>query len=211
MEYPLFKYAARHWYYHAVCAEEGGSIVPLCKAFLMSEGYAFSVCRDWTQSCKDAQGKLIPILYASVLGLPKVTSSLILEGADVNPRSKYGWTPLMATSLNRHTPIELTQLLLDHGAEVNAQDDRDCTALISAASDGNVQAVGTVLDNGADIDAHDEHYQTAMTMASKHRFDKIVRQLLERGACVNSPGSVKALMFTDKYGRLTVPGTRSQS
>ena len=205
MEYPLVKYAARYWKYHAVCAEEARSIVPLCKAFLMSEGYAFSMWRefgDWTQCCEDAQGKCIPILYASVLGLTKVTSSLILEGADVNPRSRYGWTPLMATSLNRHTPVELTQLLLDHGADVNAQDDRGYTALISAASKGNVQAVGTVLDNGADIDAHDEHYQTAMTMASKHCFDKIVRQLLERGACVNSPGSVKAFMFTVKNGRL---------
>ena len=206
MEYLLVKYAARYWYYHAVCAEEGSSIVALYKAFLMSEGHAFSMWRepgDWTyQSCMDAQGKCIPILYASVLRLPKVTSSLILEGADVNPRSKYGSTPLMATSMNRHTPIDLTQLLLDHEAEVNAQDDRACTALISAASEGNVQAVGTVLDNGADIDAHDEHYQTAMTIAPKHRFVKIVRQLLESGACVNSPGSVKALMFTVEYGRL---------
>lgn len=38
MEYPLVKYASRYWHYHAVCAEEGRSIVPLCKAFLMSEG-----------------------------------------------------------------------------------------------------------------------------------------------------------------------------
>lgn len=206
MEYPLVKYAARYWYYHVVCAEEGSSIVPLYKAFLMSEGHPFSMWRepgDWNyQSCMDAQGKCVPLLYASVLRLPKVTSSLSMEGADVNPRSKYGSTPLMAASMNRHTPIDLDQLLLDHGAEVNAQDDRGCTALISAASEGNVQAVGTVLDNGADIDAHDEHYQTAMTMAPKHRLYKIVRQLLEKGACVNSPGSVKALMFTVEYGRL---------
>ena len=206
MEYPLVKYAARYWYYHAVCAEEGSSIVPLCKAFLMSEGHAFSMWRELGdrtyQSCMDAQGKCTPILYASVLRLPKVTSSLIVEGADVNPRSKYGSTPLMATSMNRHTPIDLNQLLLDYGAELNSQDDRGCTALISAASEGNLQAVGTVLDNGADIDAHDEHYQIAMTMARKHRFEKIVRQLLEEGACVNSPGSVKALMVTVEYGRL---------
>ena len=196
-EYPLAKYAARYWYIHAERAGESKSIVPLSKALLTSEGYALSICMklgDWNyHSCIDAQGKCMPVQYASILNLPKVTGSLISEGADVNSRSKNGWTPLMATSAIRHTPIELIYVLLDHGAVVNAQDDHGCTALILASSGGNLQAVGTLLDNGADIDAHDSSDHTALTRASLCGNAKVVQKLLERGASISSLGSVSAL------------------
>ena len=206
-EYPLAKYAARYWYIHAEEAEESKSIVPLCKALLTSEGYALSISmklRDWkSHSCIDAQGKCMPVQYASRLNLPKVTGSLISEGADVNSRSKSGWTPLMATSVMRHTPIELIHVLLDRGAEVNAQEDHGFTALILASiigSAGNVQTVETLLDNGADIDAHGSGCQTALTRASLCRDAKLVQKLLERGASISSPGSVSALRWVVEGG-----------
>ena len=210
-EYPLANYAARYWYIHAEGAEESESIVPLCKALLMSEGYALSICISLgdrkSHVCIDAQGKCMPVHYASILNLPKVTGSLISGGADVNSRSKNGWTPLMAASTIRHTSIELIYVLLDHGAEVNAQDDRGCTALILASFAGNVQAAGILLDNGADIDAHESCDQTALTRASLCGNAKVVQKLLEEGASISSPGSVSALRWAVARGDYMLANT----
>ena len=145
----------------------------------------------------------MPVLYASMLRLPQVTSSLVLGGADVNPWSKGGRTPLMVNSANMHTPIELIQLLLDHGAEVNAQDEHDFTPLISASIEGHVQAGRTLLDNGADIDARNQDDQTALALAAWLSFGQVVEQLLERGASTCSPVTLEALEFALDYGLYT--------
>ncbi|KAK4117923.1 hypothetical protein N657DRAFT_584570, partial [Parathielavia appendiculata] len=62
------------------------------------------------------------------------------------------------------------RLLLDNGADVNAQGGQYGTALQAAASKGEMEIVRLLLDNGADVNAQGGEYGTALqAAASKER------------------------------------------
>ncbi len=59
---------------------------------------------------------------------------------------------------------EVVRLLLNHGADVNAQDKRGRTALMRATTTFNVTAVRLLLEQGADRNLVDEKGQTALDL-----------------------------------------------
>ena len=200
-EYPLAKYAIFNWGDHAERAEEGGNIIALSKAFLR-EAYRlprWEVPGSWYSPCFDLQGVYLPLLYASSYNIPKITSALILEGADVNASNRSGWTPLMGMLMYHHERMDLVQLLLKHGADVNARNADGDTAVIIAASNGKVQTVRILLDNAADMDAVSRKGNTALTEAAKHGHLKVVRFLLDRGVSVRHPLGSEALKWASSY------------
>lgn len=62
--------------------------------------------------------------------------------------------------------LDVIQLLLAHGADVNAKDDFGMSLLYQAAGDGNTKIVEHLLDNGADMDAKSEAGVTPLIIAS---------------------------------------------
>ena len=203
-EYPLIEYANSSWADHAERAGEDGNIVALGKSFLMSKIYRLPEWLAFRHSrlgcCSDAQGKHLPLLYASTLNVPKITSALILEGADVNACNKDGWTTLMQITMNRNERIEFIQLLLKHGAEVNAQNRFGVTAVMIAARSGNLQTVRMLLDHGADPHAHDQDTgDTALTLATRGGHTRVVKHLLDRGVSISSHSAVEALQTASLY------------
>jgi ankyrin repeat protein len=75
--------------------------------------------------------------------------------------------------------------LLDKGADVNAKDGHEYTALSSASDDGHTQIVKALLEAGADVNAKDGYENTALSLASNEGYREIVKALLEAGADVN--------------------------
>lgn len=94
---------------------------------------------------------------------------------------------------------EEVQNLLDKGAEVNAKDDDDITALMYAADCENDKIAELLISKGADINAKDNDGMTAL-MECEH--NKIVELFINKGADINAKNNDgwTALMFAVESG-----------
>jgi hypothetical protein len=82
----------------------------------------------------------------------------------------------------------ITRLLLERGADVNAQGGEYGNALQAASFDGNEKIVKLLLDKGADVNAQGGRYGNALQAASSRGHEAVVQLLLDTGADVNAQG-----------------------
>jgi hypothetical protein len=68
-------------------------------------------------------------------------------------------------------------VLLERGAEVNAQDDMGRTALIEAARQGYADTVRALLEKGADVNTQDRDKDTALSNAVKNNYSDVIALL----------------------------------
>ena len=87
-------------------------------------------------------------------------------------------TALICAAFNCR-PVEILQLLLDHGANVEAKDSQGMTSLVHAANAGNTLGVQLLLKNGADINAKDLFGKIAWDYAKRGKHKEIKRLLQE--------------------------------
>jgi ankyrin repeat protein len=142
------------------------------------------------------------LYYASLAGLVEVARELI-DGRkqDVNAQGDYlentlqaalfGYVnPFQATSASIRDHDETVELLLNKGADVNAQGGPFGNALqIASASFGDhKEPVELLLRWGADVNAQGGHFGNALQAASYSNRQEVVELLLSRGANVNSQG-----------------------
>ena len=120
--------------------------------------------------------------YAAKMAREKVVEFLILNGAHVNARDAAGSTPLHRVARTQRiiTPrgdpagaMDLirkskekgevvAELLLDHGAEVDARDALGQTPLHRAAESDNRPVAELLVKRGADVAAQDKHLMTPL-------------------------------------------------
>ncbi|KAL1600753.1 hypothetical protein SLS60_007141 [Paraconiothyrium brasiliense] len=87
---------------------------------------------------------------------------------------------------------EIVKILLDQGAEVNAQGGRLGKALHAASWDGNETIVKLLIDKGAEVNAGDHVIGNALQLAAVAGRNLVVELLLDAGADINTS--------YDKYG-----------
>jgi ankyrin repeat protein len=81
-------------------------------------------------------------------------------------------------------------VLLASGADVNARDLQEGTALLRAAgSFGNAQIVEALIEAGADVNAADKNGQTALMWAARWGDSSRVKALIAAGANANNRDS----------------------
>jgi ankyrin repeat protein len=92
---------------------------------------------------------------------------LLAHGADPSIPTDFNVTPLMVASgigwvegvtyeWSPQETLETVKFLLDHGADVNAQDTEDLrTALMGAAHKGRNDVIELLVQHGADLSLHD--------------------------------------------------------
>jgi ankyrin repeat protein len=103
----------------------------------------------------------------------------LAKSADPNTRGRRDMTLLMYAAA--FGSPEAVQLLLDSGADVNAKNSLDATALIWAAADS--QKLRLLLDRGADVNARTKLGRTPLMVAAAcDGCADIVRLLLAKGA-----------------------------
>jgi ankyrin repeat protein len=80
------------------------------------------------------------------------------------------------------------QAFLEQGADVNARDQWERTALYYAAEKGHKEVVELLLEHGADVNARDQGGRTALQHPAEKGYEEVVELLLEHGADVNACG-----------------------
>lgn len=93
---------------------------------------------------------MTPLYHASRRGWGNIMELLLERGADIDAKS-HGETPLLKVSKRGVNDVNLVQILLDYGADVNVQDPKGNTALYYAAINRNMRMIDLLLENGADM------------------------------------------------------------
>jgi ankyrin repeat protein len=82
--------------------------------------------------------------------------------------------------------LEAIRVLLDHGADIQAQDKNGRTALYVAAQSGSLEAIRVLLDHSTERQAQDKDGRTALHMAAQSGSLEAIRVLLDRGADIQA-------------------------
>jgi ankyrin repeat protein len=138
----------------------------------------------WTSMHAVSQGlSFIPNICQS---LPDVARLLVEHGANVNARISDGacpgQTPLHLVA--RYNRIEVVQVVLEHGADVAAEDNQGRTPLHMASgwNNGTVEVARVLLEHGANVDAKFHQGRTPFQIASASGYNSIIKLLSDRGA-----------------------------
>ncbi|KAF9407914.1 Glycerophosphocholine phosphodiesterase [Podila epigama] len=124
--------------------------------------------------------------------IPKITPATPmtvfnpLVGSEVNIHAAYTYTPLSIACRLGH--VEVAKLLIQYGANLDAQDDDGESCLIIAAKNGHVNCVRLLLegDRRANIEIRERYYGwTALHLAAIENHPEVVKILLEAGANPN--------------------------
>jgi ankyrin repeat protein len=109
----------------------------------------------------------------------------LIKSRDVNAKDSRGATPLMyAAAFGNARQVKL---LLESGAEVNAENAFHATALIWAGGDAVKSRM--LIEHGADVNVRTQQGRTALMAAAKRNGNvDLVRLLLQKGADLKAPG-----------------------
>src|SRR6266702_4559271 len=128
---------------------------------------------------------------------------LFERDVDVNARDKDQATPLHLASYYGH--VDAAEVLLDHGAQANAEDIRGQTPLHQVVLGNHdyqsnwgyqkshpgraVRLAQRLLEHGVDVNAQNKDHETPLHLASRLRLLEMARILLKHGANVNVKNS----------------------
>jgi ankyrin repeat protein len=108
-------------------------------------------------------------------GNAEVMELLLQHKADVHIRSTDG---NRRTLLHWHSDAKLVQILLDHGADINALNAHHETPLYKAAEKGRLEVVRVLLEHGADFHIRGKGDQTPFQVAQSREHMEIAQLLL---------------------------------
>ncbi|KAF8146678.1 ankyrin repeat-containing domain protein [Mycena galopus ATCC 62051] len=213
--YPLAEYAARHWYYHTMNANDKKNLLnqaiqlleddlPYCALSHLIMGWESTVlpplhfcCRMGYLECVSpllssrAGIDLVfenstPLISAVSWGQKEIAQLLLEKGANVNLiAGKYGSALSEACYYQRQ---QIVQLLLEKGADANLTGEEDGSPLYIACNQGYQDIAQLLLENGADVKLRGGEHGTALGTACHQGHQDIVQLLLERGTDVNLGG-----------------------
>jgi ankyrin repeat protein len=146
-----------------------------------------------------------------------IAQALIEGGANVNSEDAYGRTALViASNAGPYSPWkkwDLVRLLIDTGSDVNVIPSYGgYSALMSAASEGELEIVWRLLERGADVNAKtrtagtDRCWNTPLMLAAAAGKAEVVSVLLDSGAKIDAVDSERdtALIFAARTGERKV-------
>ena len=111
-------------------------------------------------------------------------------------------SPLTLAACGGH--VELAELLLERGANIEEVNDEGFTPLMEAAREGHLCVVRTLLKHEAFINAQtEETHETALTLAACGGFLDVVDTLVKSGADIEL-GASTALMEASQEGHLQI-------
>ncbi|KIK54371.1 hypothetical protein GYMLUDRAFT_1022735 [Collybiopsis luxurians FD-317 M1] len=103
------------------------------------------------------------------------------QGTYLMDKDSHGHTPLFYAASSGSLPV----FLLENGADINAANQDEDTALHEAARCGHLSVVRYLIGKGADAQAKNAHGRTPLDVSAGGRHLDIVEYLLEKGADLN--------------------------
>ena len=122
-----------------------------------------------------------PLSCAAEANYEAIVEFLLENGANVGAGDDFGWRPLHRVMVNQDGE-SVAQMLLGHGADVNARCLYQKSPLHHAIEKGNNAMVSFLLAAGADFEARDIAERTPLHTAIESRLENMVHILLEAGA-----------------------------
>ena len=195
-DYPLAEYAAEHWVDHARFENVSSIVEDGMKRLFDPRRSHLSIwtwiydpeasARRYKYSERLEEPRATHLHYAALCGMHDVVKFLIVEHSqNVNARGyDQEESPLHSALRRGHANVAL--LLLEHGADANAQDYEERTPLLLASEGGHVDVVRVLLKQGVDTEVRDDEDNSPLEEASSHGHVEVVWALLEHGADVKA-------------------------
>jgi quinoprotein dehydrogenase-associated probable ABC transporter substrate-binding protein len=153
----------------------------------------------------DGQG-FTPLISAVRYGFVPVVGALLdSKGSDANFADRNGWTPLMWASWGDNP--QMLNLLLKHGAKLDATDVDGLTPMAIASQNGKIKSAMALLAAGADVNAPvAKGAYTPLMLAAIAGSSDLADSLIQHGAKVNATnsGGLTALMIAAAGNRSAV-------
>ena len=190
---PLAEYAARHWIAHVQFEDVASSLENGMKSLFDPERQHFSAWIGLYDIDAESAGTLSseipsPLYYSALCGFRGLVRHIaITHPEQVNAIGGSLGLPLVAALYRNHFAV--AELLLEHGARVDARDTRQQTALhkiIDRPGKVAPDAVRLLLEHGADANARRDDLWTPLHLAANIAELLVAQMLLECQAEVNS-------------------------
>jgi ankyrin repeat protein len=175
---------------------QGQTPLMLASAFGSADAVRFLIASGADVRAASPAG--VTALHWAVTDIAK--ARLLLDaGADVNAVSQLGRSPLIVAAA-AHESRDVVRLLLSKGANVNASDTTDITALIAAANADNLDVATLLLAYGADVHAKARtgESSTALMGAALNGNARLVTELLARKPDLAAVSADRT--FTGRHG-----------
>ncbi|KAF7970481.1 hypothetical protein HWV62_23841 [Athelia sp. TMB] len=128
-----------------------------------------------------------PLYYACFAGSVVAVQHLVNNNADIDRVGREASArPLLVASEEGH--LEITQLLLENGANINLTGGRYGTALQAACAQDQLELATLLLEKGADVNVAGGIYGTALQAACTRGHLKLAVLLVDRGADADVEG-----------------------
>ncbi|CAI6225932.1 unnamed protein product [Periconia digitata] len=203
-------YASKHWGEHVSAV--GDEICELAASMLTNSGSVSCLTQvasvpkyKYRGYSQDYPRGVTGLHVTAKFELPILTALLLLKlgtGATVivNKKNSNGQTPLYIAALHRHKGM--VKLLLEKGADANAQGGYYGNALQLASFTGCKAIVKLLLEKGADVNARGGYYGNAFQAASFRGYEWILKLLLQNGTDINAQSGEygNALQAASKEG-----------
>ena len=193
-KWPLARYAAEYWVHHALFDDVSRSAEDGMKQLFDPTKSHFAIwvwIHDpenfvWALNLRPMPPDGTPLHYAALWGLHSIVEFLIIEHSqDVHTRrSADNETPLHLASKRGH--VKSVSLLIQHGADMSAQNQSGMTPLHLASREGQVEVTRMLIERGADVTAQNNDEETPLHLASSHGQLEVIDMLIEHGADVKA-------------------------
>ena len=194
-DFPLARYAAKHWVDHARF-ENVSSLIkgemeclfdrdkPHFAAWLWifdDDGFISSMA-----TMSPEKPETVPLYYAARFGFRDLTAHLLAEHPEhLHAKGGLDVTPLHASAYHGH--VDIFFLLVEHFPNLDIRGWDNATLLQCTSYRGHLEIGRWLLDRGADVNARDDNNRTPLHAAAENGRLEFVRMLLGHGAAINSP------------------------
>jgi len=129
-----------------------------------------------------SQDKNELLFKAVIKGDKAKVEKLIKEGADVNYIKEVGpsWKMNMLITSITNKRFDIAKVLIENKADVNWRDAFKTSAILYAASSGNIELVELLLANGSNINDNDGQGNNVLTAAKESKNDDMIKFVTEK-------------------------------
>jgi len=196
-KFALAEYAAEHWFEHARFEGVLQNVEDGIKQLFDPNKLHLAVC-VWIhepdpltrqrnpRSERPLRPSGTPLHYAALWGLPSIVEFLVIRHSqDVRSRGFINnETPLHSALKNGR--VVAARFLLDHGADVTAQDQDGVTPLHLASSRGQPEIARILIKCGAEVTSQNEDKSTPLHLAAQEGRVVVAGMLIRHGADVTA-------------------------